>query len=212
VKLWYHLIAAVTGLALAALIVYIVFGNASEQGATQDGAAPQSLTSGGAGMCGKIDVAKLDDAHTLRLARENPPALFGDQGPIPAISESKPQQQEWVDRVQAAGGLCLDEVRIERAGTTISLSVVDGVDERETAAYAAGVLTQAFTPPFNPKRVTLLTTVGTSERTIVISQRAWYAYEARRTQLRLAPTLANLINFRKATAYGPADLRIVGWR
>lgn len=209
VKLWYHLAAAVVGLALAALIVYLVFGSASEEGARQDGDA--GALAAAEGLCGTIDVGETQSVETRRLARENLPALFDQQGPIPAISDEQPEHKAWVDRVHAASGLCLDELRIETAGTTAVLSTVEGVDAPTAAAYASGVLVQAFTPPISPRRVTVVATVGDAERTIAVSARAWRAFQVRRRQLGLEPTVENLKLFREASAFGPEDLRIVGW-
>ncbi len=211
VKVWYHVIAAVVGLALAALIVYLVFGSASEQGAVQDGDAGNLAAS--EGLCGTIDVADTASADTRALAGANLPALFDQLGPIPAISDEQPAQQKWVERVHAAAGLCIDELRIETTGTTISMSTVDGVDDATASAYAAGALQQAFTPPFNPRTITLTSTVGDdgAERTIVVSNRAWRAFTVRRKALGLEPTIANLKQFRKASGFAPADLKIVGW-
>ena len=215
-KVLYHLISAFVGLCVAALIVYLVFGSASEQGAVQDGDAG-ALASAGEGLCGTIDASDTTSVETRELAGENLPALFDAQGPIPAISADYPEQQDWVERVHAAAGLCTDELRIERSGetnnvVTVVLSTVDGVDDDTAAAYAAGVIAQTFTDPFNPIRLTVRATVGDSERTIVISRRAWRAYQARRRQLGLPHTIANLKLFKQSTgATFRTDLQIRGW-
>lgn len=215
VKVWYHLIAAVVGLCIAALIVYLVFGNASEEGATQDGDA--GALAAAEGLCGTIDPADTTSEETRAVAGENNPALFDAQGPIPAIREDQVDQQAWVNRVTAAGGMCIDEIRIEQSGATnnlvtISMSTVDGVTDEQARAYAAGVIAQSFTPPFNPRTVTLQATVGDSQRSIVISDRAWRAYQVRRRQLKLQHTIENLVLFRQAVGrqFG-ADLRLNGW-
>lgn len=209
VKLLYHLAAAVVGLAVAALIVYLVFGSASEEGATQEGDAGSLAATGG--LCGTVAPDESGTPEARKLAAENMPALFDQAGPIPAISSDQPEHQAWVERVHAASGLCLDELRIETDGTTAVMSTVDRVDEAAAARYAAGVLQQAFTPPINPRRVTLVATVGDSERTISMSARAWRAFQVRRRQLGLDVTVENIKLFRDASSFRPADLRIVGW-
>lgn len=209
-KVWYHVIAALVGLAVAALIVYVVFGNASQQGAVQGGDAG-ALGAGAEGLCGSIAPAKTQTAKARSLAGENLPALFDQLGPIPAISDKQPDQQAWVNRVHAASGLCIDEIRIEPEGVTITMSTVDSITPEVAGAYAAAALTQTFTPPFNPRRVTLEATVGGKDRTIIMSNRAWRAFQVRRRQLGLEPTVKNLKLFRAASGYGPADLRVVGW-
>jgi hypothetical protein len=209
VKVWYHLIAAVVGLAVAALIVYLVFGSASEQGATQDGDAGALAAS--ETLCGTVKPADTSSPTTRKLAGENLPSLSDAKGPFAAISDEQPKQQDWVERVHAASGLCIDELEIVPEGTAISMSTVDGVSEADAQQYVAGTIAQAFTPPLNPRRVTLVSTVGDSERTILISARAWRAYQARRRQLGIPHSIANLKLFRQASGYKPVDLRIVGW-
>lgn len=209
-KFWYHVVAALVGLAISALIVWFVFGSASEEGATQEGSAG-SLSA--ESLCGSITPAKSTSAESRLQARENPPTLYNEEGLIPAISDDKPDQQDWVDRVHAAGGLCIEELRIEQvAGTTVTLGALDDVSEAEAADFTAGVFAQAFTAPFNPRKVTVNTTVGDSERTAIVSQRAWNAYQIRREALGMQHSMRALVLFRQATSYGPADLRIVGWR
>lgn len=209
-KFWYHAIAAVVGLAVAALIVYLVFGNASEQGAVQDGDAGALASTDD--LCGTIAVADATSTDARERAAESLPALFDDLGPIPAIREDKVEQKDWVARVHAASGGCIDEMTITTPGTSISMTVGDSVGADDAAAYAAGILAQAFTPPFNPRQVTIVANVGDSERTIVVSNRAWRAYQVRRRQLDLEHTVENLKLFRQATGqqFG-SGLRIVGW-
>jgi hypothetical protein len=218
VKVWYHVIAALVGFAVAALIVYLVFGSASEQGAVQDGDA--GSLAAGTSMCGSIDVADTTSAETRATAAESPPALFDAKGPIAAISDKFPKQRDWVARVHAASGLCLDELTIENSTPAtgpatnvvrISMSTTEDVDDAEASAYAGGVLAQAFTPPFSPRSVTLQASVGDEQRTVVVSSRAWRAFEARRRQLKRPATIANLRLFQQASAFGAADLKLTGW-
>lgn len=208
-KIWYHVLAAVVGLAIAALIVYLVFGSASEQGARQEGSAGELSAEGT--LCGEIEPGKTSSAEARELAGENLPSIVDQEGPIPAISRDQPEHQDWVERVHAASGLCLDEIRIEPSGTTLTMSTVEGVDEAEASAYAAGAVSEAFTPPFNPPRVTLRATVGESERTAVVSRRAWNAFEVRREALDVPLTMGSLAQFRQATSYSRQDLRVSGW-
>ncbi len=217
VKVWYHVIAAVVGLAVAALIVYLVFGSASQEGAVQDGDA--GSLAAGSSLCGTIDGADTTSAATRAKAADNPPALFDAKGPIAAISDDKPEQRDWVARVHAAGGLCLDELSILTSGTgptaknavEIVMSTTDDVTAADASAYAAGVLTQAFTPPFSPRSVSVTASVGDQQRTIVISSRAWNAFQARRRQIKRPSTIANLKLFADASAFGPRDLKLSGW-
>lgn len=217
-KVWYHVIAAVVGFSVAALIVYLVFGSASEQGAVQDGDA--GSLAAGTSLCGTIEPAETTSAETRAKAAESPPALFDAKGPIAAIREDEPEQREWVARVHAAGGLCLDELTIENSTPAsgpatnvvkITMSTTEEVDEAEASAYVGGVLAQAFTPPFSPRSVTVEASVGDTQRTVFVSSRAWRAFEARRRQVDRPATVANLKLFQEASAFGPRDIRITGW-
>jgi hypothetical protein len=215
-KVWYHVIAAVVGLAVAALIVYLVFGNASEQGAVQDGSAGSLAAS--ANLCGSVEPDQLTAPKTRKLARANQPALFDAKGPLAAISDTKPQQQAWVDRVHAASGLCIDELHIDRSGNrnnvvTVSMSTTDDVPVGEAQAYVAEILQQAFTMPFLPIQVRVEANVGGKDRRLVVSRRAWNAYVARRRQLKLPNTVANLKLFRKdaGSSLARGDLAVTGW-
>jgi hypothetical protein len=216
VKVWYHVIAAVVGLATAALIVYIVFGNASQQGATQDGAAPGSLDAGGALLCGTITPAEGTSAKARATARDSLPSMSNAEGPIAAISKDHPDQQDWFERVHAAAGLCTDEIRLVTGNTTIALSDVEGVTEAEMSAYTAGALAQAFTAPFDPLgctacHVSITASVGGTDRTAVVSTRAWQAFQFARKARRQPLTMHALAQFQAVSGYRPADLRVKGW-
>lgn len=209
-KLVYHLVAALVGLAIAALIVYVVFGNASQEGARQDGSAGE-LSAEGSTLCGTVSPADARGDRSVELAGENLPSLFDQQGPIAAIADDKPEQQRWVARVHAASGLCLDEIRIEPDGTTLTMSTVEGVSADAASRYAAAALAEAFTPPFNPPRVTLRASVDGSERIAVVSRRAWGAFQVRRKDLGQPLTMQSLSRFRAATSFRRADIRVRGW-
>ncbi len=215
-KVWYHVIAALVGLSIAALIVYLVFGSASEQGAAQDGDAGTYAAS--ANLCGSISPAKVNGTKARSLAGENLPALFDAKGPLQGIAASQPDQLAWVERVHAASGLCIDELHIERSGATsnvvkIAMSTTGDISETDGAAYVAAVLPQVFTMPFLPAQVTVVATIGGTDRTIVMSRRAWRAYDAQRKQLGLTNSVKNLKLFKKAAgaSLGRGDLTITGW-
>lgn len=219
VKIWYHVIAALVGFSVAALIVYLVFGSASEQGAVQDGDA--GSLAAGTSLCGTIDVAETTSADTRAKAAESPPALFDAKGPIAAIRGDRPEQQDWVARVHAAGGMCIDELSILTSGAgssatnrvEVAMSTTEDVSDADASAYAGGVLAQAFTKPFSPRTVTINASVGDSERTAVVSARAWRAFDARRRQVTppQPATIASLKLFQQASAFGPGDLKLTGW-
>ena len=212
-KLWYHVIAAVVGFVLAALVVYLVFGNASQQAATQDGSAPGSLGSSGL-ICGTITPGEASSPDTLKLARANQPALFTGNAPV-EIRADHPEQRTWVARVMAASGLCIDEIRLDTATISIAFSAPEKLTTQQAETLVAGALTQAFTAPFAPPRsnvaIKLSASIGTSERTAVISVRAWGAYQASRRQLGVPFSMKRLAAFQRSHTFGAGDLRLVGW-
>jgi hypothetical protein len=215
VKVWYHVIAAVVGLAVAALIVYIVFGNASQQGAVQDGTAPGSLDQGAGGaMCGSIAPSAGTSAAARKTASANQPSLFTKSG---AISSLKPKdQRDWVNRVHAAAGLCTDEIHIVQGRTTLAISASSKVSAADISAYTAGALAQAFTAPFNPLgcgacHVEVTTTVKGADRSALVSTRAWAAFQFARKSRHLPLTMHALQQFQAASSYRAGDLAVHGW-
>jgi len=214
VKVWYHVIAAVVGFSAAALIVFVVFGNASEEGARPSGAAPGSVDTEGTVLCGTILPGAANTPATRSLAAANPPGIASPEGPIASLGRA--DQKAWLSRVHAAAGLCADEVRFGQDFATtgvlsITMSTVDELSDGAASQLAAGTLAQAFTPPFNPRTVTLVTSSGDSTRRAVVGFRAWDNYKVWRTQLRRPLTMSTLTQFR-ANVYRGSDLQVTGWR
>jgi hypothetical protein len=210
VKVWYHVLAALVGFACAALIVWWVFGNASEQGATQEGSA--GALGAAETLCGTISPADANSQASRAKAADNLPVLADENGPIPAISDSKPDQKAWFARVTAAAGFCADEITVGEHETSIDMSTVDSVSDDDAGAFTAGALAEAFTPPLHRDKVTIVTTIGEADRTIAITRRAWNAFEIARDSRNLPLTMHTLVQFRQSTSFAPSDLRIVGWK
>ena len=211
VKVWYHVVAALVGFAIAALIVYWVFGHASEEGATQEGSAG-SLGAAETTLCGTITPAQGASQAMRTKAADNLPVLANEDGPIPAIREDKPDQKAWFARIQAAAGFCVDEIKVEPERTIITMSTVDDISDADAGAFAAAALKQAFAPPLQRPGVTLVATTGDTERTAVVSTRAWRAFEIAREARNLPLDMRTLALFRQTTSFSNADLRVTGWR
>lgn len=210
VKVWYHVVAALVGFAAAALIVYWVFGNASQQGATQDGSA--GALGASETLCGTIDPSSANSRANRAKAADNLPVLADQNGPIPAISDKKPDQKAWFARVTAASGFCADEIKVADAETTIEMSTTKGVSAADASAFTAGALAEAFTAPLQRPRVTIVTAVGDDERRVTMSTRAWGAFKIAREARNLPLTMRTLVQFRRSTSFSSSDLRVVGWR
>lgn len=211
VKVWYHVFAGFVGFALAAVIVYLVFGSASEQGATQDGAAPAQLGASGGVLCGTITPAEATTPAARKRAAGNLPALFDEKGPIAAIRDDQPDQKAWLARVHAASGGCMDEIKLEPDRATLEMSTVDGISDADADAFAAGAIAQAFTAPLGRPVLDLTASVHGETRTAHISRRAWNAYQVSRRQLGVEHSMKSLADFRRARGFSRADLRVTGW-
>lgn len=205
-----HAVAALVGLALAALIVYLVFGSASQEGATQEGTAPGDVRRTGAALCGTVAPAEVRSKQARATALRNLPAIIDELGREVTIAKNRADQRAWFARVHAASGLCLDEIRVAEAETSIAMSTVDEVSEEAASRYAAEVLAAASRPPLHRDRVTLRVLVGEEERVVSVSRRAWAAFEASREELGLDLTIDDLARFRRGR-FGAGQIRIVGW-
>jgi hypothetical protein len=210
VKVWYHLVAALVGLAIAALIVWWVFGHASEQGATQEGSA--GALGAAETQCGTITPAELNGEAARATAAKNLPVLANEEGPIPSISDDHPDQKAWFARIHAAAGLCADEIKVDDKQTTITMSTIDSVSEADASKFAAAAIAEAFTPPLNRSSVKLEATVDGTDRTVVITRRAWNAFQIAREARNRPLDMHSLAQFRQTTSFKPTDLRVVGWK
>lgn len=206
-KLLLHVVATIAGICVAALLVFLVFGRASENGATQDGEVPNGLEAAATESgCGAAP-----SPETSRRATAEPPTVLNDKGvqvrPVAA-------QLPYFSRIQAAGGLCVDEVRVTTGATDISLSTVEGVTQAQASSFTYRALEQAFRPPIAPSRVTIRTSLGTAgaPRTAVVGRRAWLAFSAGRAALRLPPDMVGLARFQRTVAFPTSELRVSGWR
>ena len=213
VKVWFHVIASIVGLLLAGLIVFAVFGNASREGALQDGTAGGRATADGT-VCGSVPVTQVNTPAARRKAMANPPTLIGATGT--AVRFAKPADQAWVARVQAGSGLCIDEIKVgpePGSTTTISMSTVKGVTEAEASAYTGAALLAANQLPLRGRNVRITTFVGDQKRTIYVSVRFYDAFLAARGAYRLGTSASDIVAFRKRVpGFKAGDVAISGWR
>jgi len=211
VKIWAHVIATVVGLALAGLIVFLVFGNASREGALNEDTVVRGSADGS--KCGTITVAEIATPKARQLAAKNEPSLVNQAGLARAFSD--PAGTQWLARVQAAGGLCVDEVQFSERGeagpTKVTLSTVDRVSTAAASAYTGAVFIAAGQAPFNRRDIVVVTFVGNQKRTISFSSRAYLAFIAQRRNLGLGSTVGDLIKFRRLFPGFASGIRINGW-
>jgi hypothetical protein len=218
VKVWAHVIATVAGLLLAGLIVFIVFGNASKEGALQDGTAPTISADGT--VCGSVKAADISTAAARTKALKNLPTAIGPSDQ--PVEFTRADQKAWLARVQAASGLCIDEIRVGLHGATatssgdttkISMSTVKRVSEPEASIYTGATLLAANQAPLNGRNVDIITYVGDQKREIYFSVRAYRLFLVAHKGLGLGTTAADLVKFRTHIGSGLSgtDIRINGW-
>jgi hypothetical protein len=206
-KVLYHVLAATVGLAAAGIIVFLVFGAASEQGASQDGRAPRGA--GGTTVCGKLPPAATRTPAAQAAAAAALPAMFDPSGPIPGFEV--PEQEAWFARVHAAAGMCTDEIGFVETGVArLSMSVVPPVTQAQASQYAAGAIAAAFSAPFNPRSVSIEVVSDAGIQRAAVSLRAWQAFTIARRQLGVPLTMESLAQFKQAR-YRPSDLTVTGW-
>lgn len=210
-KVWAHVIATIVGLALAGLIVFLVFGNASREGAVQEDGVDRGSTDGA--LCGTIAVADIATPKAKQAAAKNEPSLVNQAGAARAFSA--PDGRIWLARIQAAGGLCVDEVKFAEKGETgatqVTMSTVERVSAQEASAYSGAVLVAAGQRPFDSADISVITYVGDQKRTVFFSRRAYGAYISQRRNLGLGSTVGDLIKFRRLAPGFATGIRINGW-
>lgn len=205
-KRWLHVIAALLGLGLAALIVFLVFGQASEQGSVA-GDAPGSAGREDA-LCGSVNAARGREAGTIKQARSNLPTIINEDG---VEVTPRDDQAQWFARLQASSGLCIDEVVVLPQELRISASYPGSMSGGQLDAFAVDALARAFEPPLARTLVRFDTRTGSTKRTIAVRSEAWSAFQTGRAPLGLDRSVAGLRDFAKRTGYDRQYVNVAGW-
>lgn len=203
---WLHVASALAGLALAATIVYVVFGHASQQGATS-GDAPGGVdaTAG----CGSIEPVRAGDPKTIEQARDDLPAIL-DEKQVEVVP-SDPRQVGWFARLHAASGLCIDEVAVLAKALVVVTSYPDDTDAGDLDAFTYGTLVRAFQPPLARTTVRINVSSGDREASALVSASAWKTFQRHRAQMRLPASMQGLAAFRRKVGYSARELQVTGW-
>ena len=207
-KVWFHIIAVLVGFLTAGLIVFLVFGTASREGATQDGAAP-GIEATSETLCGTIAPADTATPATIAKAKDHLPAIIDPTGKQIA-GFARPNQQAWINRVAAASGFCLDEIEIADT-TKMTLSTVKDVSDDEAAAFTGAALMASFQEPLNRPQVEVITYVGDQRRSVAMSERAYLAFSTWQRVNGASSSVTDLVRFSRTARLGAANLRILGW-
>ena len=201
-KGWLHVLATFLGLALAGLIVFLVFGQASEQGQVS-GEAPEEET-----QCTTIAPDRSRSPAAISAATDNVPPVVDAKG---ARVKLTPEERTWIANMHAASGLCLRQVNIRPSQWVIQATYPSGVEARQLETYAMDTLSRAFEEPLAQSRVLLETQVDGQARTVNVQVEAWRAFQRSRTAFGVERSVAGLREFSEKTAYDQRFIRTAGW-
>jgi hypothetical protein len=206
-KRWLHVVAAVIGVSLAALIVFLVFGRASSQNTIEGTAPGQPPTA--CGTIGPAGAAAPPQSDVDRAAGALPSII--DERGIEVVP-SKRDQIRWFARVHAASGLCATEIAVRSKEVLVTVIPPDRADVTTAGAYALATVDQTFTAPL-ARDVTRIT-IDSPEappRIVRVSRRAWSAFEAMVDSGNQPRTVAGLTQSARRSGYGKQDVRTSGW-
>lgn len=206
-KVWLHVLAAFLGLALAGMIVFMVFGNASRNAASE-GNAPSAQTET-ADLCGSINATEAFDKGSVSSAHGDLPPILNDKQ-VPVVP-NQPHQITWFAQLHAASGFCLDEIVVLPRALTVSATFPKSISQAQVDAFAFNTLTQAFKPPLARSSVKLEVLDGEQKRSVTITSEAWNNFVSGRASLGLDPSIDGLREFKREVGYGPAKLRVSNW-
>ena len=207
-----HITATIVGLLTAGLIVFLVFGNASREGAVQDGEAPGVTNAAGTSLCGKVPAAELLTPANVAKAPDQLPTILDPTGRS-ITGLGTPTQQAWLNRLVAGAGFCLDEIALSGPGgtTSITLSTTDSVDAGEVAAFTGGALVAGHAAPFADRTLLVTTFAGDQKRTIKMTKRALDLFATWRQVNGAGSSVTDLVRFSRDVRPGAANLQILGW-
>lgn len=207
-----HVLAALAGVVLAAVIVVLVFEQASREGARQEGEAPQAVQvegSSGAG-CATVEPAEFDEPDAIARAAKNLPAIIdANQQEVRVVDR---RQAAWLARVQAAFGLCVDEIAISPQRTDVIATLPADTTDADVDAYTYHFLQRSFEPPLARNTVALDLSVGEDDRRrLLVRDFAWRAFQRSHRAFGLQPTIDGMRQFRRRVGYGEREMRLEGW-
>ncbi|MFV2070328.1 MAG: hypothetical protein ACC645_25455, partial [Pirellulales bacterium] len=210
----HHTIAAVAGFVVAALVVFLVFDSADQQGAAQDGDAPIVVGAGPSENCGSIAVADSTDAASIETALAEMPEIVGANGAAVEITDK--QQLRWFASLHAALSLCADQVSLtpndNPSQLVVSAMAPADWNKQRASRHAVRMLAAAFdSGPFAVKRVTLTVQHGDATRSINVTRPVWNSYNKNAKRLKLGASIAGFQKLDKRVGFKPNELKISGW-
>lgn len=203
-KGWLHLVAALAGLLLAALIVFFVFGQASEQGQIS-GEAPAEAQ---ASLCGTVNAARGRDNATVATASRNLPPVLDGAGARVRLSK---RDKDWVARLHASSGLCVRQLVVRERQLLVRATYPAGTSDTQLESFAIDTLARAFEPPLAQTRVQLDVTREDETRSAAVRVEAWRSFQRSRVAFGLDRSLDGLRNYGERTEFDERFIKVEGW-
>jgi hypothetical protein len=204
---WLHVLAAFLGVALAALIVFLVFGNASDQNQIEgDAPGEQSATS----LCGSVDASTVTERKVIDQASTNLPKVYNNKGK--AIEPSDSKQRLWLATLHAASGLCLTEIRVLPQQLRLKAGYPDSMSATQVDAFVYATLSRSFEgpPSLRFRSLSHEAVVDGQTRSVRISADTWGNFRRARAAMALDRSVRDLKAF-KRQGYSDAELFLRGW-
>lgn len=211
-RAWYHLIAALLGLALAALLVTVAFREADQSGSAQSGSPGATQAARGSGSGG----ANADCARSTPAAGRKPKAIAEAETGLPQIFDGAGVQREvrsstqrrWFGRLQSFGGNCVDEVVVAERTLTVTMTFPASVPAKTRDGYLIGAINASFQAPLARRALTVNWAAGESTGSVAIRSGAWTQFQQSRRALGLDETMAGLQRYGRRVGLGPQELLI----
>lgn len=205
-KGWLHIVAAVLGLALAGLIVYVVFARTTGglEGQDESALPLRQVTE-----CSSIAPAQGTNDASVERARQALPEILNERGVL--VTPDEAGQVAWFARLHAASGLCVDEVEVKTKSLSIAVSYPDTVSANSVDSYTFALLTRAFEPPLARSQVTLVVDVAGVQRGVHVSSHVWQNFRRSRAAMGYDPSVRDLARFGKRVGFKPVELAIAGY-
>lgn len=205
-KWWYHVIASILGFALAALIVFLVFGRA-DQSANPDRASARGAAATARTGCGSIAPSAVTDPAAIAAANGNlPPIVVDGREVVPARAD----QRRWFARLVAATGLCAVQVEVTDKTLLVSATYPKGTPVATAGQFAYATLTRGFEPPLNRDAMRVNTQIGSQRRMVATTASAWRSFQRARVLHRLPASIEGLRNSQSRVDYA-RELVVDGW-
>lgn len=211
---WLHVGAACVGLAMAAVVVVLVFQRADREGSATSGDAPTTAQrQSGARDCAGRPPEDTGDAAAIADAERHLPAILNAREIEVRVTDAR--QRAWFARANAALGGCADEIVVYPRAMNVSVTFPASVSGTDLDAYVYGFLQRAFEPPLARSRLTIeVTSEGDDPRApkrLVITSGAWNGFLQTRGAIGVPASIDGLRRAKRSIGYTDRELRFEHW-